>query len=81
MREREWSWIPLKKKPLLILCCTSHKKIEGKRRREWQRMRCLDGITNSTDMNLSKLCEIVEDTGAWCATVQLHAKSWTQLSD
>ena len=81
VREKEWRWIPLKKTPLLILCCISHRKIEGKRRREWQRMRWLDSITDSTDMNWSKLCEIVEDAGAWCGTVQLYAKSWTQLSD
>ena len=44
-------------------------KIEGKRRRGWQRMRCLDSITDLMDMNLSKLQEIVEDRGAWCAPV------------
>ena len=44
-------------------------KIEGKRRREWQRIRQLDGITNSMDMNLHKLCEIVDDRGAWQAVV------------
>ena len=43
-------------------------KIEGKRRRGWQRMRWLDSITDSVDMNLSKLREIVEDRGAWCAS-------------
>ena len=43
-------------------------------------MRWLDSITNSMDMNLSKLQEIVEDIGAWCATVQVDTKSQTQLS-
>ena len=51
-------------------------KIEGKRR-GWQRTRWLDSITNSTDMNLSKLQEIVEDRGAWHATIHGATKSWT----
>ena len=56
-------------------------KIEGKRRREHERMLWFDRTTNSTDMNLSKLQEIVEDQGAWCAGVHGVTKSQTQLSD
>ena len=56
-------------------------KIEGKKRKGWQRMRCLDSITNSMDMNLSKLWEIVGDRGAWHTTVNGVTKNQTQLSN
>ena len=56
-------------------------KMEGKRRRGQQRMRGLDSITDSVDMNLSKLQEIVEDRGAWYAAVHGVPKRWGQLSE
>ena len=55
-------------------------KIKG-RRRGWKRMRRLDSITDSIDMNLSKIWKIMEDRGAWCAAIYGTAKSWAQLGD
>ena len=57
------------------------RKIEGKRRRGWQRMRCLDGIIDSMHMNLGGLQEMVEDRKAWHVAVHGVTKSWIQLSD
>ena len=56
-------------------------KIEGRNRRWWQRMRWLDGSTNSVDRSVSKLQEMVEDRGAWCAAVSVVSNNWIWLRD
>ena len=56
-------------------------KIEGRMRSRRQRMRCSDGIVDSVDMSLSKIWEIMEDGGTWCAAVNAVANNQTRLSD
>ena len=55
-------------------------KIEGRRRREWQKMRWLDGVTDWMEMSVSRLRELVIDRESWCAVVHGVTKSWTRLS-
>ena len=82
VKSRTWlsNWTELKRISIIytLLKILMLGKIEGKRRRGQQRRRCLDSITDSMDMNLSKFQETVKDRGAWHATV---TKNWTWLSD
>ena len=79
----QYFWLPDMKHHLIGKDPDVEKQIyvEGKRKRWWQRVKWLDSITNSMDMNLSKLREIVKDGKTWYVAVQQLAKSQTQLSD